>query len=178
MTPFVSRTVRLGVLGQLAANFNAALAQAGDDAGVPGFAYYINFDGSSDRQNFYQGDRTLESLSTHQEPDLPALTFWTGEGQPYGPGQREMPSAWSGVVAVYFRFFLFVPGVRASGLVDMRETTEAALISVLAQDVQGLRYMGDLGWQALNEQQLYDVEDQFVGWVQEVTYQAHFEVTI
>jgi hypothetical protein len=172
----VSRLVRLGVEERFAAQFNGLLVEACLEFGIPELGYAINFtEEPSQPQNFYRGDRTLESLSLHQEPDLPALVMWTGEGQNL---KLEMPREFSGRVACYWRFLLSINGVRSTGLVDLREATEAAMAGTLAGEFDDVGYLGDLAWQSLQEQQILDQDQRHFGWVQEVTYSATFEVNV
>jgi len=179
----VSRLVRMELKERFSADFNDNLAAACTEFGIPGFA--LNFaQDPSGLQNFYEGNRSLDSLNLHQEPDLSAMTMWTGEGRPFGLGEREMPRSFSGEVLAHWRFFLAIPGLRATGLVDLREAVEAAVLATLTPEWSGLAYRGNLGWQSLNEQIWLDLDSnpdgtpQPRGWIQEVEYVASFEVNI
>ena len=175
----VSRLLRLEVEGRLADSFNGNLATACADCDISALAYVLNFaEADGDPQNFYRGDWTLDGLVAFKEPDLPALTLWVGEGNAYGPGQREMPRTFSGSVVVHWRFFLSIRGSRAAGLTDLREATESAMVSTLAEEFSGVTYRGDLAWQTLPPQTWLDRDDQAVGFVQEVEFQASFEVNV
>jgi hypothetical protein len=172
----VSRLVRLGVEARFAAMFNTLVAAACVEFGIPTLAYGINFaEDPNLPANFFRGDRTLDSLGLHQEPDLPVLITWTGEGANL---KLEMPRMFSGRVTCYWRFLLFIQGIRRKGLVDLREATEAAMVGTLAPEFTAVGYMGDLAWQPLQEQQILDQDQKHFGWVQEVTYSAGFEVNV
>jgi hypothetical protein len=174
----VSRLLRLALETRFAGEFNANLAQACTDFGIDGLIYLVNFtEADSSPQNFFRGNWNLDGLMQLREPDLPALTMWTGPGAQYGPGQREMPRNFSGFVFAYWRFFLAVQG-RASGLTDLREATESAMVATLVDEFSEVTYRGDLAWQPLNEQVWLDRDNQAVGFVQEVEYQASFEVNV
>lgn len=172
----VSRLVRLGLELRFVALFNGALLAACEEFGIPDLAYAINWAEAPDLpQNFFRGDRGLEDLSRHSEPEFPALAMWTGEGNDLA---REMPRRFSGNVWAYWRFYLFVRGIRTAGLVDLREATEAAMIETLEPEFSGFGGRGDLGWQALGEQSILDQDEKHFGWVQPVTYSASFEVNV
>jgi hypothetical protein len=175
----VSRLLRLAVETGFASGFNTLLSAACTDFDIADLAYQINFaEDDAEPANFYRGDWTLDGLIARREPDLPALAIWTGEGGSYGPGQREMPRTFSGFVFVHWRFFLFVQGSRRAGLTDLREATESAMVAMLATDFSGVTYRGDLAWHAVPEQTWLDQDQQAVGFVQEVEYQASFEVNV
>ena len=175
----VSRLLRLALESSFAADFAGYLAAACSDFGIPDLAYEINFREFEDApQNFYRGDWTLDGLVATREPELPALAMWTGEGGQYGAGQREMPRTFSGFVFVHWRFFLSIPGSRRTELTDLREATESAMVALLATVVSDVPYRGDLAWHALPEQVWLDQDQHAVGFVQEVEYQASFEVNV
>lgn len=175
MTVQVSRLVRSALDTRFLLAFNGLLFAACQEFDIE--AYTINFAGASELpQNFYRGNRTLDTLNLTQEPDLPALAMWTSEGAQYGAGQRQMPTTFSGAVFAHWRFFLSVKGLRSTGLVDLREATESAMIAVLADEFSDVIYRGDLAWQPLNEQIWLDQSEQQAGFIQEVEYQASFEV--
>jgi hypothetical protein len=175
----VSRLLRLALETSFGADFTTYLSAACVDFGIPDLAYAINFQESADApQNFYRGDWTLDGLMATREPELPALAMWTGEGGQYGAGQREMPRAFSGFVFAHWRFFLSVPGSRRTELTDLREATESAMVVLLATVVSDVTYRGDLAWHALPEQVWLDQDQHAVGFVQEVEYQASFEVNV
>lgn len=169
----VSRKLRLALEAQFASVFNNLLAAACTEFGIAGFT--INFSGGEGPQNFYRGERTIESLVAHQEPELPALAMWVGEGQNQN---IEKPRKFAGPVAVYWRFWLMVTGIRTAGLTDLREAVEAAMVDTLDPELPGLGYRGDLEWKPLGEQQLFNQDEQHLGWVQQITYSASFEVCI
>ncbi len=172
----ISRLVRRGVEERFGGLFNGLVAAACAEFGIPKLAYRINFrEETGMPANFYRGDRTWESLSMHQEPDPPAMTMWTGEGQNL---HLEMPRVFSGRLVCYWRFWLFIAGVRRTGLVDLREATEAAMAATLAPEFTAVGYMGDLAWQPLPEQQILDQDQRHFGWMQEVTYSGGFEVNV
>ncbi len=175
----VSRLVRQSLEETFATQFSPFLAEACGDFGIPDLAYLINFqDFAEAPQNFFRGDWTLAGLMATREPDVPGLAMWTGEGGQYGAGQREMPRTFSGFVFAHWRFFLFIPGSRRVQLTDLREATEAAMVATLALAVSDVLYRGDLAWHALPEQVWLDQDQQAVGFVQEVEYQASFEVNV
>lgn len=175
----VSRLLRLALETTFASEFSTYLSAACVEFGIPDLAYAVNFQEYAESpQNFYRGDWTLDGLVKTREPELPALAMWTGEGGQYGPGQREMPRTFSGFVFAHWRFFLAIPGSRRTQLTDLREATEAAMVSTLATVVSAVLYRGDLAWNALPEQVWLDQDQQAVGFVQEVEYQASFEVNV
>jgi hypothetical protein len=175
----VSRLLRLALETTFAADFTTYLSAACADFGISDLAYRINFaETTGAPQNFYRGDWTLAGLVATREPELPALAMWTGEGGQYGPGQREMPRTFSGFVFVHWRFFLAIPGLRRAELTDLREATESAMVALLATVVSDVTYRGDLAWHALPEQVWLDQDQHAVGFVQEVEYQASFEVNV
>ena len=168
----VSRKLRLALEAQFAGLFNTLLADACTEFGID--AFRIDFAGE-ELQNFYRGERTIESLLAHEIPELPALAMWVGEGQDQN---IEKPRRFAGPVAVYWRFWLLVVGVQTAGLTDLREAVEAAIIGTLDPELPGLVYRGDLEWKPLGEQQLFNQDEQHFGWVQQVTYSASFEVCV
>lgn len=175
----VSRLVRLTVEERFSTAFNGALAVACTEFLIDSLAYQIDFEQTEGGlQNFYRGNRTLEELMRLQEPDLPALAMWTGQGGNYPPGQREMPRTFSGVVGVGWRFFLAVRGLRNTQLVDLCEATEAAMIATLDEEFVGINYRGDLSWQSPPEQIWVDQDEAHVGFVQEMEFQASFGVNV
>lgn len=171
----VSRAVRLAVEARFGLLFNDALVNACIEFGVPvAWMPPINFaEDAAGLKNFYRGDWSLEGLSTYCEPDWPAVAMWTGEGQDQS---NEKPRKFSGVLAVYWRFFLVVPGLRRAGLTDMREAVEAAMIATL--EPEGIQYRGDLSWTPLTEQTILGQDEKHFGWLQQVTYNASFEVNV
>lgn len=171
----VSRMVRLALEARFLAVFNNALAAACTEFAIADLAYAINFLEAPDGpQNFYRGDRGIEDLVRHSEPEFPALSMWTAEGADL---QREKPRTFSGTIWAYWRFYLFVKGIRTAGLVDLREATEAAMIVTLDPEFSGFG-RADFGWQALGEQSILDQDEKHFGWVQPVTYSASFEVNV
>jgi hypothetical protein len=172
----VSRAVRTNVEARFGALFNDALTSALTEFGVPELQWAINWDQQEDRpENFYRGDRTIGELVAKEMPALPALAMWTGE---IADLSREKPRVFSGFVSVYWRFFLFVPGLHSSGLVEQRGAVEAAMVACLAAQPGAIGYRGDLASTPLAEQQLFSQDDENFGWVQEVTYTATFEVSV
>src|SRR5436309_3419851 len=131
MSVQVSRLLRLALEDRFARTFNDDLNAACQDFGIDDLAYRINFaEADGKPQNFYRCNWALESLLSLREPELPALAMWTGVGGQFGPGERQMPRAFSGFVFAHWRFFLAVQGRRA-GLTDLREATESAMVSAL-----------------------------------------------
>lgn len=176
----VSRTLRLALLQRFSNVFNGALQAACAEFQVDP-PYSLNFlQASNGPQNFYEGNRSFDALNLLQEPDLPAMTMWTGEAIPYGPGQRQLPSIFSGSVLAHWRFFLSVKGLRSIGLIDLREATESAMIATLADEfsMPDCVYRGDIAWQALQEQQWVDQDSQHVGFMQPIEFSASFEVNL
>lgn len=175
----VSRLARLALEARWQNEFNATLASVCQEYGVFDPAYEINFAELKERpQNFYRGNWTLDSLQALREPVLPALAMWTGEGTPYGPGQREMPRSFSGFVVGHWRFFLLVRGRSSAKLTDLREATESAMLATLQAEFTEMTYRADLAWQPLPEQTWLDQDDKHVGFVQELEFQASFEVNV
>jgi hypothetical protein len=173
---WVSRTVRLELEDRFGALFNDALLAALEYSGADDQTFAINFGEVEDLPaNFYREDRTLDSLALHNEPELPALAMWVGEGANL---RLQMPRTFSGHVAAYWRFFLFVPGIRKAGLVDQREAAEAAVLAVLAQDFPTINYRGDLSWGNPVEQQVFSQDNQHFGWSQEILLTGSFEVNV
>src|SRR5262249_32800381 len=147
------------------------------DFGMPDLAYAINFSGASEgAQNFYRGNRTLEHLMSLQEPELPVLSMWTGPGVPVGYGERQMSTIWDGVIVAGWRFVVAIKGLRSTGLVDLCEATEAAMIATLAPEFSRITYRGDLSWQGPPELKWVDEDAEHVGWIQEIEFQASFRV--
>jgi hypothetical protein len=169
----ISRGVRLAVEARLSEAFNAALAEASGEFGVPDeLLPPFNFGEASELPaNFYRGAWMLPDMLERLEPEWPAMAMWTGEGQDQS---TQKPRAFSGAVAVYWRFWLVIPGLRRAGLVDMREAVESALVATL--NPEGLRYRGDLSWGQLMEQSILGQDERHFGWLQEITYTAGFEV--
>src|SRR5262249_34173946 len=126
------------------------------------------------KQNFYQGNRSIDELIAREEPDFSALAFWTGDGLDEG---REKPRMFSGTIRGFWHFFLFVPGLRTAGLIPLREAVEAAMIVTLRTEISGIGYR-NLGWQSLPEQRWTDADDRLRGFIQEVQYTADFEVNL
>lgn len=186
MSVQVSRLLRQALEDRFTLDFNANLQAACDDFGITGLGYQVNFgqpDGNTapdvlQPQNFYRGNWSLENLFALREPILPALAMWIGEGGQYGPGQREMPRTFSGFIFAHWRFFLAIQGGRRSGLTDLREATESAMVQTLTAEFSVATYRGDLAWQAVPEQVWLDQDQQSLGFVQEVEYQASFEVNV
>lgn len=175
----VSRFLRLNLEARFGVIFNDALADACEEFGIADLVYNINFDQApSAPQNFFRGNRSLDNLLAMQEPTLPGLAMWVGEGAEYTPGQREMPRVFSGAVFAHWRFFLSVKGLRNVGLTDLREATEAAMVTTIAPEFSGVNYRSDLAWQALDEQLWRDEDQEFAALVQVVEYQASFGVNI
>jgi len=177
----VSRIVRLELEARFGDLFNDALLAAFEAFGAPAQAFAINFSKLPDLpKNYYRGNRSIESLLTRGEPDLPALAMWIGGGQNLG---FEKPRIFSGFVSIHWRFFLFVEGVRdedevVDALVEQREAVEAALIAVLDAEFPTFGYRGDVGWEEPPEQQIFSQDDQHFGWSQEVLFTASFEVNV
>lgn len=170
-----SRFLRQALEARFIADFNSNLAAACREFGIDS-AYAISFDEASDTaQNFYRGNRTLDSLNLHQEPELPALAMWIGPGQDQ---KIEKPRTFSGPVQACWRFFLAVQGLRKMGLTDLREATEAAMVATLDPEIPDAGYRGDLLWQPLQEQIWLDQDANHRGWVQELEFQATFEVNL
>jgi hypothetical protein len=169
----ISRAVRLAVEARFAELFNDAVWSAALEFGVDELMIpTINFAEYPDvPQNFYRGVWTLDDMQTRQTPDWPAMCMWVGEGQDQ---KTQKPRVFSGVVAVYWRFWLVVEGLKRAGLIDLREAVESAMVWTLHPE--GLGYRGDLSWGQLVEQSILGQDEQHYGWLQEVTYTASFEV--
>jgi hypothetical protein len=180
MTYQISRLLRLALESRWSADWNPAIRDACTEFGIGDLAYQVNFAGiDQEPQNFYRGNWTLESLTEFMEPELPGLAMWIGPGVPHGPGERQMPRVWDGIVTAGWRYFLRVPGRRTlADLTNLREATESAMVAVLAMEFSEVTYRGDLVWQALPELVWLDQDNQRAGWVQEVEYSASFEVTV
>ena len=175
----VSRLVRLALESRWAGEFNDHLAEVSKEFQFPQLAYRINFEEFGEApENFYRGNWTLDALGSFRKPVLPALTMWTGEGVPYGPGQREMPRHFSGYVVAHWRFFVSVLGRSSAKLTDLREATESAMLATIQDEFSEMTYRGDLGWQALQEQTWLDQDSRHLGFVQELEFQASFEVNV
>lgn len=173
----VSRFVRVALEQRFQLDFNERLAVACLEFGATRYA--VNFEQLSDQpQNYYRGNRTLDLLLQFQEPDLPAVAMWTGVAGNYEPGRREMPRKFSGAVFVGWRFFLSVRGRSSAGLVDLCEATEAAMVDTLDPEFSGINYHGDLNWNPQPELQWIDQDEQQVGFVQVVEFQASFGVNV
>jgi|SRR5579883_297677 hypothetical protein len=172
----VSGQVRAAIEDALVLGFNTGFAAACQAAGIEACA----FNWPRDPQgvpNCYLGDRTLGQLVALDEPELPAVAWWIGAGQDLN---RTKARAFSGVVQAHWRFFLAVRGKHVRRLAILRECVEAALMGVLlgGLDVAGIAYRKDLSWDNPIEQEWLDLDQQHVGWVQEVTYSAGFEVNL
>ena len=179
MTVQVSRLLRIALEYRWAAVFNSNLSAAIDDFAIPTLGYQINFGELPELpQNFYRGAWELDTLMALREPDLPVLAMFTGTGGQYGAGQREMPRVFSGFVFAHWRFFLSIKGLRSTGLEDLREATESAMVATLDQEFSEVTYRGDLVWQAPNPQVWLDQDEHHVGFVQQIEYQASFEVQV
>lgn len=176
----VSRYLRINLEDRFASIFNDALAGACEEFEIPELVYAINFEQAppGEPQNFFRGNRSLDSIMQLQEPELPALAMWTGAGGNFGPGERQMPRTFSGLVVAGWRFFLAVRGLRSTGLVDLREATEAAMITTIDREFSGVSYRGDLSWNPPPEQTWLDRDEQLVGFVQEIEFQASFGVNV
>jgi hypothetical protein len=172
----VSRLVRTELEARFGALFNDAVATALAEFGAAEQAFAVNFDGIADQpSNYYREDRTLDLLVETEEPELPALAMWVGEGRNL---QFEKPRLFSGDVTMYWRFFLFVKGVRKSGLVAQREAIESALLAVLDPEFGVFGFRGDLSWSNPVEKQIFGVDDQHFGWSQEILFTGSFEVNV
>lgn len=181
MTPSViqvSRQLRLGLEEQFAASFNGNLDLACGEFYISNLAFRIAWnepegdDSDGQLQNFYRGDRTFQELLEFEEPDFPALAMWTGEFQ---DEQNEHYRVFSGKVSAYWRFFLFVKGVRQDGLVALREAVESAMLATLDPELTGMTYYGLRG-DLQPTQKFLDQDSCHVGWLQEVNYSTTFEV--
>lgn len=184
MTPspvLVSRQLRLELEAQFTAEFNSNLMSAGQQFSDlnPNLLFQINFgqeEGDDSEygklQNFFRGPRDLAWLLAHDEADLPALAMWTGEFQ---DEQKEHLRIFSGNVTAYWRWFLFVPGIREDGLVALRETVESAMLATLDPELTGVTYYGLRG-EGLPQQEYFDQDSKTSGWAQQVDYSAIFEV--
>jgi hypothetical protein len=171
----VSRLLRVELEARFASLYNDAVSAACTEFGIADLSYAINFaEASSLPQNFYRGEWTMESLML-REPEFPCMAMWVGAGR---DDRRSKPRSFSGVVAVYWRVWLSIVGIRKGGLVDLREATEAAMIATLDPELPSLGYVGDLEWAPLGEQQLLSQDEQHFGWIQQVTYSATFEVNV
>ena len=169
-----SRFVREALRDAIGATFNAALLSACDQFGVGAYTYALNlFEGKP--RNFFEGNRTLDELVLHGEPDLPACTMWTGDGQDQN---LQKPRTFSGVVMGHWRFFLAINGLRSTGLISLREATEAALIATLLTLGDDTAYRKDITWGTLPEQVWLDRDQKAVGFIQEFEVQAGFEVNL
>jgi hypothetical protein len=178
-TVIVSRLVRQALETQFTSSFNSDLSTACGDFGISSLAYSLNFGYSTSLpQNYFHGNWSLEDLLRFHEPILPALTMWTGEGGQYPAGQREMPRDFSGYVFAHWRFFLAIQGRVSFGLTDLREATESAVLSALIPEFSPITYRGDLAWQATPPREWTDADEKQAGFVQEVEYQASFEVNV
>lgn len=175
MSVSVSRLVRQELEARFSALFNDAVAAAFAEFGSAQ-SIVINFDRAAGLPaNYYAEDRTLESLLTHDEPELPALAMWIGAGM---NESREKPRLFSGWVAVNWRLFLVVQGIRKTGLVEQREAIEAALLATLDAEWPGIGFRGDLGWSDPVEKEIYSVDDVLFGWSQEILFTGSFEVNV
>ncbi len=184
----VGRAVRTALEARFGALFNEELAAACDEFLVGDLKFAIEFgdeEPSTDAdeampptQNYYRGDRTLEDLLQHDEPDLPALAMWVGEGK-----NRDFDAVqsgrmfFSGVVAVYWRWFLFVP-MRKEGMVELAEAVQHAMLATLEPELISLNYRGDLSWGNPIEAKWTSQDAERFGWVQEILYTATFEVNV
>jgi hypothetical protein len=169
----VSRFLRLNLLARFEALFNYQLAAACTEFGIGDLAYQIDF-AQSEVQNFFQGNRSFESLLFHHEPEFPALAFWIGPGQ---DRQLAKPRKFSGELTAYWRFWFAVQGRLTPGLIDLREATESAMIQTLDLEMPGFGYAG-LGWDNITEQAWLDQDQNQIGYVQEVQFSAIFEVNV
>ncbi len=173
----VSRRVRRALEARWAEQFNGYLAAVCLEYEIYAPAYQINFTEVPEQpQNFYRGNWTLDALQSLREPVLPVMSMWVGEGAMYGPGQRQMPCAFSGFVVAHWRFFLSIKGRSSAKLADLREATESAMMATLQAEFSEMTYRGDLAWQALQEQIWVDQDQHHLGFVQELEFQASFEV--
>lgn len=182
MTPPVvvspSRFLRLGLKDFFEDTFNLNLAYICAQFDVPWFELNFSHAGvRGSKQNFYEGERTLESLGSHEGPDLPAMAFWIAEG---GDQNREMRRTFSGTVGAQWRFFLLLPEGLRPRLQDLREAVEAAMIATLESDKMpdNLGYRGDLQWLDPQEQFWVDRAEHDLGWVMQLDFKAGFEVNL
>lgn len=171
-----SRVVRLELIERFSGPFNEFLMEACVAFGAEPFQLNLGLS-AEEPQNFYEGNRSWSSLSLYQEPELPAMTMWTGEIGEYPYGVRSMPRIFHGPVIAHWRFWLSVKGLRSTGLIDLREATESAMLAVLNEEFTSCAYQKNLGCLPLIEQQWVDQDQNHVGWVQEVEYSAGFEVS-
>ncbi len=175
--PAASRTVRLAVEEQFTGAFNAALLEACGEYGIGDLAYAINWNYAVDLpQNFYRENWTLDTLLELREPVFPALAMWTGNGAEYEAGRRSMPRTFSGFVFVHWRFFLAINGLRTSGLTPLREATESAMLACLEPELSEITYRKDLAWLDADPRVWLDQDQNNVGFLQQVEFQASFEV--
>ncbi len=182
----VSRLVRSALETRFDAVFSTALAAACAEFGIPQLAYVIDFSGTEPAlepatgpdqvptQNYFRGDWSLDELLAIREPDFPVLAMWTGSGQNL---HLQMPRTFSGYLEVFWRIFLPIP-MRMSGLVDLREATEAAMLACLDAELVVASYRGDLSWDPPSEPRVVSQDEDKLSLVQSVTYRASFEVNV
>jgi hypothetical protein len=104
------------------------------------------------------------------------VSWWIGQGADLNINK---PKAFSGQVQAMWRFFLAVKGKYATGLQPMREATESALLATLLNsNFAPCCYRKDLASSDPLGQQWVDQDGKNVGWVQEIQYQASFEVNV
>lgn len=176
MIVLASRLVRQSLLDRFTTLFNDHLEEACVEFSVA--PYQLNFvRDPAEPQNFYEGNRSLNELIDKQEPILPLMTFWTGEGAENPIGIRTVGPTFNGAVLAHWRFVLAVKGMRSLGLIDLREATESAMLAILNDEFSGFAYQKNLAWQPLNEQQWVDQDSNNSFWTQEIEYTAGFEVT-
>ena len=173
---------------QFAAVYNPNLAAACMDRQCTDLAYEIVFvdEGAvtpAVAQNFYRADKSLDTLEQKDEPDLPAMAMWIGPGiDMRASPESPKPSNFYGRVTAYWRIWLFAPGSTKQvqeSLTPLREATESAMIATLNGGLpDDLGFRGDLSWGLPKEATWVDMDQQLVGWVQELEYTASFDVQL
>lgn len=173
MSVQVSRQLRQALESLFETYFNGNLSQACSDFGIPKLAFTVDWARTDPTDtNFYRGDRTIESLVSLDVSRFPALAMWIGEGEDQ---QLEHPRMFSGRVNAHWRFFLFVNGMYTTGLTDLREAVESAMVETLDNEIPSIGFTG-IAWSQLPEQQYFDQSESLVGWVQEIVFTGVFEV--
>ena len=200
-----SNFLRTALESQFAAVFNSNLAAAYGSfgPGIPPYAINFSLDDLSNPdlpQNYFPWNKSIDTVEQKDEPDFPAMCMWIGTGADAGSSPNApKPSIFAGQITAHWRFWLYVPTAIAdmgtdhsSGgplfpvrsqtaqklLVPMREATEAALIATLTGLPDSLGFRRDLSWQPPAEGQWMDMAQNLVGWLQEIEFNANFEVQL
>lgn len=171
----ISPELRQGLQAAFAAMFNVEAAAACRELGIPPIAF--NWERAAKLpKTCFVGNRSFEDLRDFEGADFPAVSWWMGSGQDLN---TESPRRFSGIISAGWRFFCAVPGRSSRGLTEQREAVEAAMGAlVVSVNLDHGAYRKDLVWGDPVDYKWLDQDSKHVGWVQEIQFNASFEVNV